>query len=44
MKTRVYKDDRESGVPWKIEAHRNMLFFYKGYGTKGSHQAPGCGY
>ena len=32
----LYKEDRESGVPWQIEAHINTIFLYKGYGTKGA--------
>ena len=31
----LYKDYREPGVPWKIEAHRNTILLYKRYGTKG---------
>ena len=29
----LYKDDINFGVPWQIEAYRNPIFLYKGYGT-----------
>ena len=41
---KLYKDDRESDVPWHIEAYRNLIFLCKGYGIKRSYQAPICGY
>ena len=38
------KYDREPNVPWQIKEHINTILLYKGYGTKGSYQAPVCEY
>ena len=40
----LYKDDGEASLPWQVEAHRNLVLLYMGYGTEGSYKAPVCEY